>query len=304
MTDITNPVPPGPSIPEPQPGNPGGVPPHFHNDFRVEEKDLIPNGSYIAVVPDWAAMEGSKVYYLNGTDFRIYVMLDGTWQVIRKVTLPLTESDLSLSDVTTLNVSTTKHGFVPKAPNDATKFLNGVGAFAVPAYPVTLKASGVASNANSITISSLDLNADEQYLAIIKYVNGNSRSAGTSEKRLKINADTGANYDYAFQSFSNNGGGARADTALNGQTVMKLNADVNIDADGHIALWITSGGSNKALLQWTGYEKDPGVGVGQTVQGGGYYNGAANITNFEVGPLNAAGETKNWSVYVYKYSLT
>lgn len=35
------------------------------------------------------------------------------------------EADMSLSDVTTLNVSTTKHGFVPKAPNDTTKFLRG-----------------------------------------------------------------------------------------------------------------------------------------------------------------------------------
>jgi hypothetical protein len=35
--------------------------------------------------------------------------------------------------VTTNDVSITKHGFVPKAPNDATKYLNGVGAYAVPA---------------------------------------------------------------------------------------------------------------------------------------------------------------------------
>ncbi len=42
-------------------------------------------------------------------------------------------SDLSLSDVTTNDVSITKHGFAPKLPNDATKFLNGVGAYSVPA---------------------------------------------------------------------------------------------------------------------------------------------------------------------------
>jgi len=37
------------------------------------------------------------------------------------------DSDLSTSDVTTNNVSTTKHGFTPKAPNDVTKFLDGGG---------------------------------------------------------------------------------------------------------------------------------------------------------------------------------
>lgn len=43
------------------------------------------------------------------------------------------ESDLSLTDVTTANVSTTKHGFAPKLPNDATKYLDGTGAYTVPA---------------------------------------------------------------------------------------------------------------------------------------------------------------------------
>lgn len=39
------------------------------------------------------------------------------------------EAGLSTSDVTTLDVSTSKHGFAPKAPNDATKFLDGTGAW-------------------------------------------------------------------------------------------------------------------------------------------------------------------------------
>lgn len=45
----------------------------------------------------------------------------------------ITEAMLSTSDVTTLNVSTSKHGFAPKAPNDATKYLDGTGAYSVPA---------------------------------------------------------------------------------------------------------------------------------------------------------------------------
>jgi hypothetical protein len=46
---------------------------------------------------------------------------------------PVTEANITLSDVTTDNVSTTKHGFAPKAPNDATKYLDGTGAYTVPA---------------------------------------------------------------------------------------------------------------------------------------------------------------------------
>lgn len=42
------------------------------------------------------------------------------------------EGKLDLSDITTFNVSITKHGFAPKAPNDATKFLDGTGAYSTP----------------------------------------------------------------------------------------------------------------------------------------------------------------------------
>lgn len=45
----------------------------------------------------------------------------------------VTESEISLSDVTGDNVSITQHGFVPKAPNDTTKFLRGDATWAVPA---------------------------------------------------------------------------------------------------------------------------------------------------------------------------
>lgn len=44
-------------------------------------------------------------------------------------------------DNTDLNVSITKHGLTPKAPNDATKFLDGTGAYSVP--PGTAGAGGV-----------------------------------------------------------------------------------------------------------------------------------------------------------------
>lgn len=44
----------------------------------------------------------------------------------------ITEQDLSLSDVTTLNADTSRHGFLPKLPNDSSKFLNGIGEFVIP----------------------------------------------------------------------------------------------------------------------------------------------------------------------------
>lgn len=60
----------------------------------------------------------------------------------------LSESALNLTDVTTGNVSTSAHGFTPKAPNDTTKFLRGDASWAV--APYTLQAYlNVAPPANS-----------------------------------------------------------------------------------------------------------------------------------------------------------
>ena len=45
----------------------------------------------------------------------------------------VTDANLTTTDITTNDVSTAKHGFAPKAPNDTTKFLRGDGTWAVPA---------------------------------------------------------------------------------------------------------------------------------------------------------------------------
>ena len=45
----------------------------------------------------------------------------------------ITEAKQILADNTTNDVSTTKHGYAPKLPNDATKFLDGTGTYSTPA---------------------------------------------------------------------------------------------------------------------------------------------------------------------------
>lgn len=52
-------------------------------------------------------------------------------------TLPI-DSSITTTDVTGNNVSTSKHGWAPKAPNDVTKFLNGLGAWSVPTFALAL----------------------------------------------------------------------------------------------------------------------------------------------------------------------
>lgn len=54
----------------------------------------------------------------------------------------LVESALSLSDVTTGNASTSAHGFVPKLPNDASKFYDGTGNYTAPVLAGTTASVG------------------------------------------------------------------------------------------------------------------------------------------------------------------
>jgi hypothetical protein len=76
----------------------------------------------------------------SGTQFQMFgggsptsgqpVLYDGAGNVVPGL---VTETGISLSDVTTANVSITKHGFAPKAPNDVTKYLDGTGLYSIPA---------------------------------------------------------------------------------------------------------------------------------------------------------------------------
>ncbi len=76
------------------------------------------------------------------------------------------ESDLSFTDITTNNVSTSLHGFAPKLPNDATKFLDGTGAYSVPgsSSEVILISRQTAATSASIDFTSIAGGTYDNYL--------------------------------------------------------------------------------------------------------------------------------------------
>jgi hypothetical protein len=63
----------------------------------------------------------------------------------------VTDANLVTSDITTNDVSTSKHGFAPKAPNDTTKFLRGDGTWAVPASGSSSGRFGIADSTGAYT---------------------------------------------------------------------------------------------------------------------------------------------------------
>ena len=75
----------------------------------------------------------------------------------------VTEAKQTLADNTTGNVSTSAHGYAPKAPNDATKYLDGTGAYSVPAGAIPRSyIAGLALSNDGITPNSvLDIAAGQ-----------------------------------------------------------------------------------------------------------------------------------------------
>lgn len=81
----------------------------------------------------WSTTDAVPCTYHSGS----WLVGGGTSGVIsvagKTGVVTLAEADVVLSNVTTSDVSTTKHGYAPKAPNDATKYLDGTGVYSVPA---------------------------------------------------------------------------------------------------------------------------------------------------------------------------
>lgn len=67
-------------------------------------------------------------------------------------------ANLVLTDVTTNNATTSAHGFVPKLPNDATKYYDGTGSYSVPSFgnlTGAVTSVGLATSLGSFTSANL-----------------------------------------------------------------------------------------------------------------------------------------------------
>lgn len=73
--------------------------------------------------------------------------------------LPVAEADVTFTDITTNDVSITKHGYVPRAPNDSSVFLNGLGAYSSP--------PGASDLAQSNRLPASDRTITADYSAIV-----------------------------------------------------------------------------------------------------------------------------------------
>lgn len=112
-------------------GGGGGGSPHDLLDGTQNQDTLTGSvvlGDLIAgnSTPKWARVAG------NTTTTKKFLSQTGNGSIsATPAWAQPAESDLATTDITTNNVSSTKHGFAPKSPADATQFLNGA---TTPAY--------------------------------------------------------------------------------------------------------------------------------------------------------------------------
>lgn len=114
---------------------------------------------------------------------------------------PKTEDGLILSDVTTNNATTTKHGFLHKLSGNATEFLNGLGVWAVPAGgggggagAMEKISEVIVGVGGAATIDFSGIPATYRNLQLM--IMGRGTQAATSVAYyLRMNGDSGANYD-------------------------------------------------------------------------------------------------------------
>lgn len=97
----------------------------------------------------YTGLGSNLVLESNSSMSLIYDFTSSFWRVIGVT--KITEAMQNLTDNTTNDVSTSRHGYVPKAPNDTSKFLNGAGAWSTPASSTPVGAEIFFDNSNPNT---------------------------------------------------------------------------------------------------------------------------------------------------------
>jgi hypothetical protein len=90
---------------------------------------------------DWTNFDSKQNALVSGTNIKTVQ----STSLLGSGDITITDANLSTSDITTNDVSITKHGFVPKAPNDITKFLRGDGTWATAGGGLTVGTTAITS---------------------------------------------------------------------------------------------------------------------------------------------------------------
>jgi hypothetical protein len=112
-----------------------GISPNVNTAERKSAQANSPSEVYTIEDIKDGGVPDSRTITINGT----------TSDLTANRTYTVTDANLSTSDITTNNVSTSKHGFAPKAPNDIGQFLSGDGTWRTINTGITVGTTAVTS---------------------------------------------------------------------------------------------------------------------------------------------------------------
>jgi hypothetical protein len=232
------------------------------------------------------------------TDLIVISEVDGASYVSKRVTganikALVTDANLVTSDITTNDVSTTKHGFVPKAPNNTTTFLRGDGTWAAPAggglTEFTEAETTAAPNAtvavNSLTPVAGTTNAD---FAIVP------KGTGAIVAAIPDNTATGGNkrganaLDLSTKRVAATDVASGASSIVLGERGRATNVNsfaVGLGGSGSIS----SGGSSVAIGSWTTATGSNSFASGSRVDATALHS--VSIGGYQYGATTASGES-------------
>ncbi len=228
---------------------------------------------------------------------------------IANVASYVTDALITSTDITTNDVSITKHGFAPKAPNDATKYLDGTGAYTTPAgggsgaLTKLLKMTG--SGGAALDFTSVLTTTYDNYVFIVSDIKGS-----TASFYMLVSFDNGAtwkntnSYNQAMMTL-------RSDSSTVSGVVAPNDAQMNIMANTNqnsttspIGGSVNMNGANGAIptFEWKLAALGNGGGYHRYVTGSGnYYDGTSPPIN-AVRFMFATGNIASGTITLYGYT--
>lgn len=201
----------------------------------------------------------------------------------------LPEGGLALTDITTNNSSTSKHGFLLKLNNSATQFMNGQGAWATPASSLTIGQAVSGGNANSVLFEdgsqNLAASTALTFIAATAILSINSPAA--QAPTIQFNAPTGQQPEIDW--FIN--GALKAAFYTDATTTSLSNRGSNMDIGGAAAFQLRVNTSGLTTRSDTVYGFSSGANVSNTVDAS-FNRQAAGIIGVDTGSTGFAGAMK------------
>lgn len=235
----------------------GNIPTFGASNVLIDSGKVVPSGVIVGTTDSQALTNKS----VNGVTLAGSGTLtnSGSTSVSGANTGDQTISDatVTFTDITTNNVSTSKHGFVPKAPNDTTKFLRGDATWAALAA-ITFKIGATSydvSTASGTQTIAHGLGVTPKFVRIVAAVPG---AAGGMKQSITI-------YNGTIQSSLSIYGGSNVtlaqdrtafilgDTGNGGNTNFTTGA-ITVDATNISIAWTkTSSPTGSYNLLWEAY---------------------------------------------------